>query len=137
MEKVEQLKKYLRIFGIMMHNPNGCKYIVDIAINCLILTFLLLNFLASSWFLAFDAQTFNEFSESIFYFLSLISIIAFYIIYIWQSHKYAKFFADLDAIIENSKKLLIYLVWGNQNIHFSLFRIRIQPTRVDSFYQRI
>lgn len=104
MEKFELLKKYLQIFGIARHRQNGWKYFADIALNCIFVALHFIYFLSVFWFCAFEAQTFNEISESFFYVLSSLLSTAWYVVYVWQSPKYTKLFADLDEIIEKSKK---------------------------------
>lgn len=103
METFELLRKYLRFFGIIRESSNIYEQFVNIALNCLILSVFLIYFLTTLCFFIFDAHTFQDYIDSSFYVLSSLLTMVWYVIYVWQRHKYGHLFDVLNTIIETSE----------------------------------
>lgn len=101
MKYFEQLKLQLHWLGILQWQPdNKAK---RIAIITTLLVLYISYVLTTVCYLAFQAQTPTEYSESLVIVLSTFLIILWYLTLLFQSKKYATFLDQLNLIIEKSK----------------------------------
>lgn len=103
METFELLKKNLRFLGCTREGANLYEKLFGIAVNCALSGVYLSYFLTTFWFFAFDAKTFMERAENLYYVLSSLSMLVWYVIIVWQKSEYKSLFDELDKMIETSE----------------------------------
>lgn len=96
----KSLKIYLRLMGLW---KNNAKHHHNPMRNTILIIFFINYFVTTLWFFAFEAQTFIEYSESLYYTMSTLLVLSWYSIYLYQVENYAEIFANLDILIEKSK----------------------------------
>lgn len=126
-EIFKELKKHLKLIGILFTNANPKEKQSAITKNCVVVTFLVTLFISSGWFRLFFAQSTREISESSFMALIALLYIAWYSTFIWQRQKYAAILGELLDKIEKSKY--------NFNNHQFTYRCKKSYLLSPSFYK--
>lgn len=104
MESFRRLKQYFRFLGLVRLSQNRNEHIFDITMNCLMFSIFIQQSLATTYFFAFDAQTFRDYVESFFYVCYALQSFAWYTMNFFNRFKYAQFSSELDGIIAQSKR---------------------------------
>lgn len=103
---LDNLKYFFRWFGVLQFESQPNRRLIATILNWICSVFLFLYVLTTFWFFAFDAETFEDYSRSFFFFVTATLSVIWYAIYLMGKDKYADIFDDLDDIIEKSKKIL-------------------------------
>lgn len=108
MKFFEALKKYFCRMGINVwtskcaSEPSFATKSYQVLAKCIISGFLL-NFLVStSCFFVYKAESFQEYSDSFFYFITALAIVLWYSNLLWHSQTYANLFDEFDILFEKS-----------------------------------
>lgn len=88
---LSKLSKYIKIDCQFLH-------------IALIYFILLLNILTTFLIYVTDVKTFDDFSESLFWASRSVLSLALYSMFVWYKPDIVKLFADLDDIVEQSKR---------------------------------
>lgn len=105
MKSFELIRKYMNFFGISRRDPNNR---LKTTLNTVHFVNIIVYILASCGFTAFEAETFSEYSESLFYNFCALLTLWWYLIYVLQSENFVQILDDLDEMIEKSEFFLIY-----------------------------
>lgn len=103
MESFRLLKTNLQVWGVLRSGPDFKEQLLRITMNIVFFTVIIQHALAVIWFFLFDAQTFREYVESFFYICYALQVFSWYTMHFMNRTKYGQFFAELDAIIAQSK----------------------------------
>lgn len=93
------LKYYMRLMGLMRSNFK--KH--SLALNIILISFLINFFVSTLWFFLATAKTFIEYSKCFYYMISQLLVLLWHFIYFWYGREYVRVFTDFDAIVERSK----------------------------------
>lgn len=107
METFELLKKYFRFLGSTHQDANLYEKLSGVAVICSLLGIYLVYILTTLWFFAFEAKTFMERAESLYYLLSSLSMFVWYVNIVWQKSEHKSLFDELDKIIAKSECKII------------------------------
>lgn len=72
-------------------------------VNFVLLGILMIYCVTTSWYTAFEAETFAEYAECFFVVLSASVVTMWYSLLIWNRNAYGNFFDRIDAMVEKSK----------------------------------
>lgn len=102
MNQFTNLKKYLHWIGVLQYEANSGR-MITFALNCAYIIILVSYMVTTFWFFAFDASNFEEYTETLIFWSSVLQSIVCYLTSIWRRKNILHLFIELDAIIEKSK----------------------------------
>lgn len=103
MKYIQKLKMNFCHLGIFNRDCDPKAKKITIATRCGLLIIFITYFLSPACYLIFEAQTPSEHSESLFFALSGLLIVFWYLVFLIQSKKFAEFFDELNSKIQTSK----------------------------------
>lgn len=102
MKLFKKFKAHLCWLGVFQSEVRHRAKIITLAFRCHRVIFISYIF-STTWYFAFEAQTPNEHSESLFIVLTSMLLFAWYSVLLFQSEKYAIIFDELNLVIGKSK----------------------------------
>lgn len=93
------LKKYLRLSGVLPWDSSRHGKCISTALKCVFFANYLTVLSQTVWFVLFEAVTFSEFSEGLYYLNGSLLMISWFTAYSFGRDKFVEIFEDLNKII--------------------------------------
>lgn len=102
MELFKELKVHLNWIGVWRSDCSARAKELSVLKKCVVYITLISSFLSTGWFRLFSAQTVRETTESSFFALSALGLVAWYSVLLWQHQQYATILDELDVKMKQS-----------------------------------
>lgn len=103
MSTFKTLKMYMNLLGILQLSSTQEKQLLYKVSNGIAFATFVQFWLTTSWYLAFEADSFIEYAQCAAFVLTSTQSILWYFMLVSQRKDKIEFFTRLDAMIENSK----------------------------------
>lgn len=103
MEIFKELRVNLKSIGVFEVNSSAKERNLAILRKCVVITSHVTYFVTTGWFRLFSAKSIREITESSYFTLGALLVFVWYLILIWQRHKYAALLDELETMIDQSE----------------------------------
>lgn len=97
------LKKYLRLSGVLPWDSSHRGKFISAALKCVFFANYFMVLWQTLWFVLFEAVTFSEYSEGLYYLNGSLLMISWFTAYSFGRKKFVQIFEDLNKIIGKRK----------------------------------
>lgn len=101
MKLFQTSQKYFENYGIDFHQM-GKRHLFNIK-NVMASTVFCLDFISASAFLMCEAQTFNEYADSVYSLSCVINSFVIYVVIFLKMRKFFKFIKKIEKLVESRK----------------------------------